>query len=105
MALKGGAAMGRPSSFERRPGSAVEISARYHPHGLHPTLSKMIPSLPTYGVNPSARKPLIDFMIGSLERAGCKIVHQSSPDRAPFVIVFETSVGERMGIVAYAFLA
>jgi hypothetical protein len=65
----------------------------------------MIPGMRTYGVNASDRAPLIGFMVSALEDAGCKIVHQSQPDRAPFVIAFETRQGERIGIVAYAFLA
>lgn len=65
----------------------------------------MIPNLRTYSVNPRARAPLIDFMTGSLVEAGCRILHCSPPNRAPFVIAFETSSGERMGIIAYAFLA
>lgn len=44
-------------------------------------------------------------MTSALTSAGCKIVHSSSVEQAPFVVVFETSGGERMGIVAYAFLA
>jgi hypothetical protein len=44
-------------------------------------------------------------MTGALLRSGCKIVHSSSADSAPFVIAFETPEGERLGIVAYAFLA
>ncbi|MBI1867479.1 MAG: hypothetical protein HYS06_04190 [Methylocystis sp.] len=64
----------------------------------------MIPGLRTYSVNPKARRPLVDFMTGALMAAGCKIIHSSPADRAPFVVVFETPTGERMGIVAYAFL-
>ncbi|RAI44765.1 hypothetical protein CH341_07305 [Rhodoplanes roseus] len=44
-------------------------------------------------------------MTGALQRAGCKIIHSSQPDRAPFIVAFETATGERMGIIAYAFLA
>jgi len=44
-------------------------------------------------------------MTGALVMAGCTIIHSSSPDRAPFVVAFETASGERMGIVAYAFLS
>ncbi len=44
-------------------------------------------------------------MTGALMSSGCKIIHTSSPESAPFVIAFETSTGERMGIIAYAFLA
>lgn len=65
----------------------------------------MIPGLRTYGVSASARKPLIDFMVEALQDAGCRILHHSSPDRAPFVLSFETAKRERMGIVAYAFRA
>lgn len=65
----------------------------------------MIPGLRTYSVNARARQPLLDFMTGALLGSGCKIVHSSPPDRAPFVIAFESPRGERMGIVAYAFLA
>lgn len=65
----------------------------------------MISSPRTYTVNPAARLPLVEFMTGSLMAAGCKIIHSSPPNTAPFIVVFETSSGERMGIVAYAFLA
>lgn len=65
----------------------------------------MIPGLRTYSVNPAARRPLVEFMASSLMEAGCKIIHTSPPDKAPFIVAFETPSGERMGIVAYAFLA
>lgn len=65
----------------------------------------MIPGLRTYAVNPAKRRPLLDFMTGALEESGCRIIHRSTEDQAPFVITFETAGGERMGIVAYAFLA
>lgn len=65
----------------------------------------MIPGLRTYSVNPSARSPLLEFMTSSLIAAGCKIIHSSPPDKAPFIVAFETPSGERMGVVAYAFLA
>jgi hypothetical protein len=44
-------------------------------------------------------------MLTSLRDAGCRIIYASAADRAPFIISFETPAGERMGIVAYAFLA
>ncbi len=44
-------------------------------------------------------------MVGALERSGCRIIHRPPPDRAPFVLTFETPSGERAGVVAYAFLA
>jgi hypothetical protein len=44
-------------------------------------------------------------MLSSLESAGCRKIFCSGDRTAPFVITFETSTGERLGIVAYAFLA
>lgn len=65
----------------------------------------MILGLRTYRTMASARKPLLRFMLEGLLAAGCRIIFASPADRAPFVITFETREGERMGIVAYAFLA
>lgn len=65
----------------------------------------MIPGLRTYSVSAARRGPLVEFMLGALHESGCKILHRSDADQAPFVISFETASGERMGIVAYAFLA
>lgn len=65
----------------------------------------MLLGLRSYGVAPHHRQPLIDFMLEALRGAGCRILHEPDASRAPFVITFETSTGERMGIVAYAFLA
>ena len=59
----------------------------------------------TYGVIARDREPLRAFMLEALEGSGCRILHVSESARAPFRITFETSMGERMGIVAYAFLA
>lgn len=59
----------------------------------------------TYKVQASARQPLLDFMRGALEASGCRILKFSDPTVAPFRFTFETAEGERMGIVAYAFLA
>jgi hypothetical protein len=58
-----------------------------------------------YSVNPGNRAPLIAFMVKGLEEAGCRIIYEPPPNRAPFVFTFETPTGERTGIVAYAFLA
>lgn len=44
-------------------------------------------------------------MVGALERQGCRVLHTPPANIAPFRITFETPQGERMGIVAYAFLA
>lgn len=65
----------------------------------------MIPGLRTYPVSSARRQPLLDFMLRGLEDAGCKVLHAPPAGQAPFVITFETPSGERMGIVAYAFLA
>jgi hypothetical protein len=59
----------------------------------------------TYGVSRKDREPLLDFMLQSLRREGCQILYSSPPSEAPFRITFETAQGERLGIVAYAFLA
>ena len=65
----------------------------------------MLAGLNTYRVSRAARKPLIEFMVSALESAGCQILYCSGELRAPFVITFETATGERLGVVAYAFLA
>lgn len=65
----------------------------------------MLPGLRTYGVQPASRRPLINFMLAGLADSGCRLLYNSDPDRAPFVITFEAPGGERLGIVAYAFLA
>jgi hypothetical protein len=44
-------------------------------------------------------------MTEGLRASGCRILFTSPATRAPFVITFETPQGERLGIVAYAFLA
>jgi hypothetical protein len=59
----------------------------------------------TYRVSSGDRKPLLDFMLQALHGAGCRILFSSPPSEAPFRITFETPQGERLGIVAYAFLA
>lgn len=59
----------------------------------------------TYGVKPAGRQPLIQFMLDALTNQGCRIIHKPASDHAPFRMTFETTQGERIGIVAYAFLA
>lgn len=68
-------------------------------------LKQVIAGLRTYPVMPSARRPLVQFMIEALEGAGCRLLYISDISQAPFVLTFETNGGERMGIVAYAFRA
>jgi hypothetical protein len=65
----------------------------------------MILGLRTYPVQRAARQPLIEFMVKGLQSAGCRILFASDAGSAPFIITAETSTGERLGIVAYAFLA
>jgi hypothetical protein len=59
----------------------------------------------TYGVSRRGKEPLVEFMLAGLRAAGCSIIRVSPIEFAPFQITFETPAGERMGIVAYAFLA
>ena len=59
----------------------------------------------SYGVQKASRQPLVDFMLDGLRRAGCRILFVSDASQAPFLITFETRAGERMGLLAYAFLA
>lgn len=59
----------------------------------------------TYSVAATDREPLVRWMVSALEQAGCRVLQHSEPDRAPFRLTFETPMGERLGIVAYAFLA
>jgi hypothetical protein len=59
----------------------------------------------SYRVQRGDREPLVRFMLEALDAQGCRIIFASEPNQAPFVITFETLSGERMGIVAYAFLA
>lgn len=44
-------------------------------------------------------------MLDALRACGCIVIHRSPAGEAPFRISFLTPWGERMGIVAYAFLA
>jgi hypothetical protein len=59
----------------------------------------------TYGVSSSDREPLIRFVIEALEKQGCHIIYKPPATSAPFRFTFDTPHGERIGIVAYAFLA
>lgn len=59
----------------------------------------------TYSVKRSDKEPLLRFILDALRLRGCEIKHESSPDRAPFYIVFETPGGDRHGLLVYAFLA
>lgn len=58
-----------------------------------------------FNVAGKQREPLVRFMIDGLKDAGCEIINVSATNLAPFRIAFVQPNGERMGIVAYAFLA
>ena len=58
-----------------------------------------------YGVRRRDREPLLEFMLHALVTAKCRILGHSPPTEAPFRITFETPMGERIGILAYAFFA
>jgi hypothetical protein len=51
------------------------------------------------------RAPLLAYIREALERCGCTLLHTSPGNEAPFRITFAAPDGERMGILAYAFLA
>lgn len=59
----------------------------------------------TYSVSPKDKEPLLRFIVKALEGSGCRVLRCSPPNAAPFKITFETSDGERLGIVVYAFFA
>ena len=59
----------------------------------------------TYSVRRADKEPLLRFILEALEMRGCRVLHASDANRAPFYIVFETPAGERHGLLAYAFFA
>lgn len=58
-----------------------------------------------YSVSRRDKEPLLQFVLDALKSCGCQILHHSEPTVAPFKITFETSAGERLGIIVYAFFA
>lgn len=58
-----------------------------------------------YGVSRKHRQPLLNFIHWALESSGCRIIHSSDAESAPFRVTFQSSNGERMGILVYAFFA
>ena len=58
-----------------------------------------------WSVSRSEKAPLLDFIVQGLRAAGCSILYASAPTRAPFLISYETPLGERQGVLAYAFFA
>lgn len=58
-----------------------------------------------FSVSRNQKAPLLAFILSALDAAGCRVLHCSDPSEAPFRISFEAPDGERLGIIAYAFLA
>lgn len=58
-----------------------------------------------YSVRRGDKAALLDFVLESLKKCGCQVIHSSDPVTAPFRISFEDPAGERRGIIVYAFLA
>jgi hypothetical protein len=58
-----------------------------------------------FRVSARDRGPLLSFILDALRCCGCTILKASPPNEAPFRVTFEAPDGERMGILAYAFLA
>ncbi|WP_206169472.1 hypothetical protein [Variovorax guangxiensis] len=58
-----------------------------------------------WGVQRASKAKLLNFLIEGLTLGGCAVLWASEPDHAPFLIVYETELGERHGVLVYAFLA
>lgn len=58
-----------------------------------------------YSVSAKGRAPLLAYIREALQLCGCTLLHVSPGTEAPFRLTFEAPDGERMGILAYAFLA
>jgi hypothetical protein len=74
-------------------------------HTVGPMSEKTSSDLYFYSVSRADRSPLVEFIQGALESSGCRLLHVPDAGRAPFRFTFETPEGDRMGIIAYAFLA
>lgn len=59
----------------------------------------------SYSVRSSDKEPLLQFVIEALALRGCRVIHVSASNRAPFYIVFDTPSEERHGVLVYAFFA
>lgn len=59
----------------------------------------------TYRVLTRDKEPLLRFILDALHAEGCRVLSHSPPNEAPFQITFETPLGERLGILCYAFFA
>ena len=73
--------------------------------GYYRRVAAPSPSPRIYRVSAKSKQPLLNFMTQALEAEGCRIIFCGPPNEAPFRVSFETPEGERMGIMAYAFLA
>jgi len=58
-----------------------------------------------YRVSRKDRTQLVNFIGDALKTCGCRLLHVPDAGHAPFRFTFETPEGERLGIMAYAFLA
>lgn len=58
-----------------------------------------------FSVSEYHKRPLLEWIQSALLQSGCRILKLSEPSSAPFRVTFEAPDGERMGIIAYAFLA
>lgn len=58
-----------------------------------------------FNVSRASKEPLYRFVIDGLQEAGCSVLHTSAFDKAPLFVVFDTSTGERYGVLVYAFLS
>lgn len=58
-----------------------------------------------WDVQKASKARLLNFLVEGLKDSGCTILWASDPGQAPFLIVFENQLGERHGVLAYAFLA
>jgi len=58
-----------------------------------------------YSVSARNKEPLLQFISEALEQRGCRILHVSPANRAPFLIIFDLPGSERISVLAYAFFA
>lgn len=70
-----------------------------------PRRSRRLSDFRPFRVSARDRGPLLTYLQDALERCGCTLLRVSPPNEAPFRLTFEAPDGERMGILAYAFLA
>jgi hypothetical protein len=58
-----------------------------------------------YKVNRAKKQALVDYVREALELQGCRLLYLPDAGVAPYRFTFETPLGERMGLMAYAFFA